>query len=133
MRLAERATELTRNSGAQDYLFRLCGMTDQADELRRQVEETSALYYQYGKYVLDVELSPFEQAMDSFAAGQRAARAELVKDGATQRSACSEDVLRALRARYEVERNGGSYRAELYIVMAAAVAEAKRNKDRGHD
>jgi hypothetical protein len=127
-RLAQRASELTRNSGRQDYLFRLCGMPDEADELRHHVEETSALYYQYGKYVLGVELTGFEQAMDSFAAGERDARDDLVNAGASPASACSDEVLRALHARYDVERNGGSYRAELYISMATAVADAKRTK-----
>jgi uncharacterized protein len=127
-RLAQRAGELTRNSGRQDYLFRLCGMSGEADELRHHVEETSALYYQYGKYVLGVELTGFEQAMDSFAAGERDARDDLVNAGASPESTCSDEVLRALRARYDVERNGGSYRAELYISMATAVADAKRAK-----
>jgi uncharacterized protein len=128
VRVADRAAELAANSGAQDYLYRLCGMTAEADQLRQQVHDISALYYEYGKYVLGVELSAFAKAMDNFAAGQRRARAALEEVGASPASACSDDVVRAARARYEVERNEGSYRADLYVAMAAAVAEAKKAK-----
>ena len=126
--VSERAADLAANSGAQDYLYRLCGMTTEADELRGQVRDISALYYEYGKYVLGVELHAFEHAMDNFAAGQRRARAALAEVGASPASACSGDVVRAARARYEVERNEGSYRAQLYIAMAAAIAEAKKTR-----
>jgi hypothetical protein len=129
LQLSERAAELARNSGAQDYLYRLCGMTAEADELRRQLQQTSALFYEYGKYVLDVELPPFRQAMDSFAAGQRDARMKLVDSSASAGTTCTNDVMRAARARYEVEENAMSYRADLLIAMAKALAAAKNAKE----
>jgi len=126
---SERAPELARNSGAQNYFYRLCGMTAEADELRSRVQETSTLFYEYGKYVLDVELSGIALAMDNFVAGEREARMELVRAGGSPQLACTGDVMRAARARYEVDRNTIAYRPDALAAMAEAVLEAKRARE----
>jgi uncharacterized protein len=129
LRWSERVPELAKNSGSQDYFYRLCGMTAEADELRGRVQETSALFYQYGKYVLDVELSGFAQAMDSFAAGEREAQMELAHAYGPPQLACTGDVVRAARARYEVDRNTIAYRPDALAAMGRAVAEAKHPRE----